>query len=71
MAFEDPTVRKWREELAKRTATCPVCGRRYVPLKSGKMRRHSKFITSNCSVGFTACAGSGRPERKAVPDGEA
>ena len=63
MPFEDPLRKLADAHEAKRTATCPVCGRRYVPLKSGKVRKHSAFYGYRYT-GYTVCPGAGKPEKK-------
>lgn len=46
-----------------RRPACPVCGKRLVPLKSGKTRPHNRHLAIGTFWRFERCPGSGRPAK--------
>jgi len=48
------------DEFHAKTRPCPVCGKRLVPLKSGRVRHHNRDRWSGTFLTYEKCPGSGR-----------
>jgi hypothetical protein len=60
VAEKSEAQRIWDAWEARHSAQCPVCGRGFVPLRGGTIRRHTRHVFAGTFYRSETCPGGGQ-----------